>query len=99
MTAKMQCSPVTPFLPPFSGRMGRMRRVIAAVCGVFAAVRGEEVTLQEAIDDLRQVQAGQAVLEAHRAWMNERAAAELLAHGLASGDGERFRCPMPGGCH
>jgi hypothetical protein len=75
-----------------------MQRVIAAVRGVFATVLGEEVTLQEAIADLRQLQAGQEVLATHRAWAQERAAAELLAHEVASAQGGRYRCPMPGGC-
>lgn len=75
-----------------------MQRVIAAVCGVFATVRGEELTLPEAIADLQALQAGRQALSDHRAWMRERAAAELLAHGLASADAGRFRCPMPGGC-
>ena len=75
-----------------------MRRVMDAVWGAIAMVRGEQVTLQEAIADLQALQAGQQALDEHRAWMRERAAAELLAHGLASAEDERFRCPMPGGC-
>lgn len=76
-----------------------MHRVIKRIRGVFATVWGEECSLEEAIADLQAMQAGRQMLADHRAWMHERAAAELLAHGLASGDGRTYRCPMPGGCH
>lgn len=79
------------------GSLGIVQRVKALVGRWRDALAGQACTVQEAIEDLQRLQAAHRALRAHQAWTQQRAAAELLAAGIASRQGERYRCPMHDG--
>lgn len=99
MKVKNYCGEDPPPILPRGGMMGRMQRVMSHLRAWFVRLAGETCDLTEAIAELRQNQAAQEMLAEHRQWVRERAAAELLAHGLATSDGQRFRCPVPTETH